>query len=449
MQLSKEIRDPIHGLIPVSPLEIKLIDTRVFQRLRKVRQLAMAYLGFPGTNHTRFEHGIGVMHVASRIALHLREQDRRLLSERDVENIRIAALLHDIGHGPFSHVSEYLLAEFLPEDSENVEEIHETISRRIITENREIVQVLGIERATEVANLLRTDIEGSLQHDIVSGRLDADKMDYLLRDSYYAGVKYGVFDLDRLINVLTFSDRKLPRLAVRAEGVEAVEQYVLAKYFITQQVYQHRVRRITDRMIIEGISQLIRSGDQILGNLYRYSQDPGYIDKYIEFNDHAVLDHIARIADQSSLGCQFFDRLEQRVLLKESYNEKLPFLLMEAASNTQRLEAVQTGRCGDLVERISEILKCDSRFTFVSLYSIKEPLPRKADPFFGDDQVLVRRSDGKLSPLVVQSVLFSRLVADAGNKRICVFSAGDSASAMKALDRQGLEHVLREYLEGR
>ncbi len=107
-----EMRDPIHGFIRISKQERALIDAKVFQRLRRIRQLAMAFLVYPGALHTRFDHSIGVMHVAGRICNKLQESDPKRIEAKDIALVRLAALLHDIGHGPFSHVSEHLLDEF-------------------------------------------------------------------------------------------------------------------------------------------------------------------------------------------------------------------------------------------------------------------------------------------------------------------------------------------------
>ena len=270
----------------MTELEFQVIDTPAFQRLRRIKQLALAHLGFPGAMHTRFEHCIGVMHVAWRIIEHLRRNEGVVLSATQVQIIRLAGLLHDIGHGPFSHVSEILLRHFNPktDDLGDMEEIHEEISRRIIAQNEEIQNHIDPDVSDTIVKLLSTnEINLDFQHDVLSGPLDADKMDYLLRDSYYTGVKYGVFDLDRMINIMTLApegDRK--RLAVRMEGIQTVEQYVMAKYFIANQVYQHKSRHITDLLLVDGIRSAIEDGNKELGELYKYNDTSEYIRSYLE-----------------------------------------------------------------------------------------------------------------------------------------------------------------------
>ena len=140
-----EMRDPIHGFIKLSKKERDLIDTKVFQRLRRIRQLAMTFLVYPGAVHTRFDHSIGVMHIAGRICTKLRELDSNRISNEDIDRVRLAALLHDVGHGPFSHVSEYLLerSTLQASNKEQIrEKIHEKITVDIIQTDPEICDIL-------------------------------------------------------------------------------------------------------------------------------------------------------------------------------------------------------------------------------------------------------------------------------------------------------------------
>ena len=192
-----EMRDPIHGFIKLSKKEKQLIDTKVFQRLRRIRQLAMAFLVYPGAMHTRFDHSIGVMHIAGRICTRLRELNPERVSNEDMDRVRLAALLHDVGHGPFSHVSEYLLDAHALDRTDMGpmrEKIHEKITVDIIRTDPEIRDILSEEERDFVADMIQGQDTQDWQRDIVSSELDADKMDYLLRDSYFTGVKYGIYD---------------------------------------------------------------------------------------------------------------------------------------------------------------------------------------------------------------------------------------------------------------
>ena len=223
-----EMRDPIHGFIKLSKKERKLIDTKVFQRLRRIRQLAMTFLVYPGATHTRFDHSIGVMHIAGRICTKLRELHPERICNEDVDRVRLAALLHDVGHGPFSHVSEHLLKKYAANTSNKEqmrEKIHEKITVDIIQTDPEINGILTPDERDCVVEI----IEGKRNfldwhHNVISSELDADKMDYLLRDSHFAGVKYGQYDLEKLIESCRIANQKETPLAISNNGIYALEQ---------------------------------------------------------------------------------------------------------------------------------------------------------------------------------------------------------------------------------
>ncbi|OQX80478.1 MAG: hypothetical protein B6D56_05040 [Candidatus Omnitrophica bacterium 4484_70.1] len=174
-----EIRDPIYGFIELSEGELKIINTSLFQRLRKIKQLAMAYLVYPCANHTRFDHSLGVYHLS--------------------------ALLHDVGHGPFSHVSEELLEKYASIPTNEREKIHEKITAKLIENNTELKNLLSVDDRKSIVGLLSgTKVDVSLMRGIVSGPLDADKMDYLLRDSYFCGVNMGFLTFIGCLILLIF-----------------------------------------------------------------------------------------------------------------------------------------------------------------------------------------------------------------------------------------------------
>ena len=153
-----EMRDPIHGFIKLSEIEKKLIDTKVFQRLRRIRQLAMTFLVYPGAVHTRFDHSIGVMHIAGRICQRLQELNSAKICDEDIDRVRLAALLHDVRHGPFSHVSEYLLDKYAPDKDgpERIrEKIHEKITVDIIQTDPEIHDLLSPEERNFAVDIIQ------------------------------------------------------------------------------------------------------------------------------------------------------------------------------------------------------------------------------------------------------------------------------------------------------
>ncbi|MEW6234260.1 MAG: HD domain-containing protein [Candidatus Omnitrophota bacterium] len=277
----REIRDPIHGFIERTEKEQQIIDTKVFQRLRRIKQLAMAFLAYPGAMHTRFEHSLGVKHIAGRMAKNL------LKDEEEIELIRIAALLHDIGHGPFSHVSENILEKFFdPRKIGKKEKFHEQITRDIISKNAELAKIISEREREKIISILSGDLCDPILKGIVSGPLDADKQDYLLRDSYYCGVKYGVFDIERMIDTIkkyTGIDEKF--LAVSRDGIYTLEQYIIAKYHMTTQVYRHKVRLVSDAMIVRAI-ELGIDKDKLdwLIQLYKYDGTDEYICNFLEWD---------------------------------------------------------------------------------------------------------------------------------------------------------------------
>jgi HD superfamily phosphohydrolase len=284
-----KVRDPVHDFVQLREREVKLIDTPVYQRLRGIRQLAMANLVYPGALHTRFDHSLGVCHVAGLMAEALR------LNPDDVELVRLAALLHDLGHGPFSHVSEISLARFADADTlkpgQKKEKIHELITARLIQRDKDIRHILGGETCHRVTKLLAEGYGHPALKAIVSGPLDADKQDYLLRDSRFCGVPYGVYDIHQLHRSLKLGgDPDEQDLRIAPDGVPAVEQFVLAKYYMTMNVYRHKVRLITDQMISRAIALGIDE-DRIeeLSRLYRFDNTDTFVDNYITWDDTRFL----------------------------------------------------------------------------------------------------------------------------------------------------------------
>jgi HD superfamily phosphohydrolase len=310
---SLEIRDPVHGFIYREPHERDLIDTKLFQRLRYLHQLALAHLVYPGATHTRFDHSLGAFHVAGGLAKALVQSD----SEKRL--VRLATLLHDVGHGPFSHVSEPILQKHSSKGvfaGKAEAKIHELITSKIISENIELREHLSERDRQHIIGLLDGSYGHSYLHDIVSGPIDADKQDYLLRDSYFTGVKYGIYDQERLKNTLrVHEDNEDLVLAISIDGLHALEQFVLAKYYMTTQVYRHRIRLITDCMIERAISLGIEE-DKIgwLKALYSFDGTNEFVQEYLKWNDERLMNEV--LHQEGSLVKDLFDRLRERRLFK-------------------------------------------------------------------------------------------------------------------------------------
>lgn len=272
--MSDKYRDPVHGFIKVSELENKIINSFPFQRLRNIKQLAMTYLVFHGAEHTRFGHSLGVMHLASKAFISAVENGNYVFEGAKREwyhqILRLIALTHDLGHAPFSHASESVFPSGLS---------HEAFTEKVIkeTEIADYIREIGKEFAEKYGE--DYDITPELICDIYMGRdpgenseytflksfmdseLDCDKMDYLLRDSIYCGVNYGKYDVERLILSLTINIQdNCPRLAIKDGGIQAFEEFVLARYFMFIQVYFHRTRRYFDVMFYRALKEILPQG---------------------------------------------------------------------------------------------------------------------------------------------------------------------------------------------
>ena len=241
----KIIRDPVHDVIafrlerPAEALLFRLINTAEFQRLRRIRQLGFAALTYPGADHSRYSHSLGVMETARKMLGQLRQS---IPIDPGNETVcLVACLLHDLGHGPFSHVFE------------RVSEIdHELLTRRIIQDaDTEVHQVLiqfDPVLPERISSFLSGPAERTFYCDILSSQLDADRLDYLLRDNLMTGSRYGDYDLGWLLHALT-TDEQGTRLAVAAKGVSAVEVYLQARYHMYRNVYFHKVVRSAEGMV--------------------------------------------------------------------------------------------------------------------------------------------------------------------------------------------------------
>jgi len=277
-----EIRDPVHGYVKLTEVERDLIDTPFVQRLRRVHQLAGSYLVYPGAVHTRFEHVVGAMHLAGQIAESLIQTSG--IGPDQVQEVRIAALLHDVGHGPFSHMYEEVLAE-------KTEVTHEDISQRIVLETpiRDVLERNGFSAKKmsgfAVGKLSRRP---PFMNEIIAGGLSADIMDYLLRDSYFTGVEYGKVDVRRVIDSLQVAEG---RLAVEDAALYAFEALLLARYEMFKAVYFHRTVRAAELMLV----QSMKLADDALG-----LTDLSDLDDYLELTDEIVLQRLATLSPSTT-----------------------------------------------------------------------------------------------------------------------------------------------------
>lgn len=280
-----ETRDIIYGFITYDDWEREIINHPVFQRLRRIKQLSLTDMVYPGANHTRFEHSLGVMHLASLFYDNILEKRKQFLEnvlyfndyglEKDKRIIRLAALLHDIGHSPFSHAGEELMP-FIPpghfkyKEGENKRFSHEDYSIAIIKtffkdiiENHKENDNYDIKVEDVTALLGDETIKPKRSHvwkNIISSQLDADRADYLLRDSLHLGVSYGIYDRNRLVNTMSIAtdqETYATNLAIEEGGWHVAESLVMARYQMFSQVYFHKTRRAYDHHVEKAMKEVL------------------------------------------------------------------------------------------------------------------------------------------------------------------------------------------------
>ncbi len=318
----KFIRDSVHGTLRVDDFEIRIIDTPPVQRLRRIKQLGFSNLIYPGANHTRFEHSIGAMYLASELAdqLRLDEEKKRIL--------RVCALLHDIGHGPFSHVSEAVVEE--SHEELTIKVIKESMISDIISENFDLDEIIGIIRG-----------EGVLGQ-VISGEIDVDRMDYLLRDSHYTGVAYGIIDVERLLqNIKIQKD-----LVLDSKGIQAAESTLLARYFMYPSVYQHHTTRIVNSMFRRCLKRLIEE-DKI---------DPQRIYQYDD------IDLITKCRSEPGFVGEMIKRIDNRDLLK-----KVASLTLNELEKPEWVFTIPESRLRRAEAEIADDMKIDADYVIIDL----------------------------------------------------------------------------------
>jgi uncharacterized protein len=293
---SRTYHDPLHGAIsldsadPTEALLIQLIDTPAFQRLRRIRQLGTASLTFHGAEGSRFTHSVGVMYVARRVFDRLAKRYPELWPHRTVA--LCAALLHDLGHGPFSHTCEEIFGGN-----------HEHWTQRILQESPEISSLLTQSSPTLIQDMVqvyRKQYPLPMVSQMVTSQLDCDRLDYLMRDSYFTGASYGKLDLDRILLALDY-DPDSQQLVVVRKGLAAIEHYLVVRYFMYGQVYNHAKNIAAGWMlerIIHRARQRLAAGDLDADfTLMAWLTKPNpelALKEYLAADDGVLLYHVQR-----------------------------------------------------------------------------------------------------------------------------------------------------------
>ncbi|MEM3380768.1 MAG: HD domain-containing protein [Candidatus Bathyarchaeia archaeon] len=309
------IKDPLYGYIRITEQERSIIDTAPVQRLRRIRQLSGAQYAYPAANHTRFEHSLGTMHLAGILADSLPS-----ISQEEKVKVKLASLLHDVGHGPYSHLFETLLSKYLGKT-------HEDMSLWIIRESEvgRALERIGLDPEEvgliSVGRLSRPD--KPFLNQIIRSSVDVDKMDFLLRDSYHTGASYGTIDIFRLIYTMDILDGNL---AVDATALSTLETFLLARLESFRAIYFHRTTRAAQIMLIKALE---KAKDEL--NLFKSIS----IQEYLQLDDQTLWEML-----KHSKSRDIIMDLDNRRLLKCAY-EKTFFVRDQLVTNIFNNEAVR------------------------------------------------------------------------------------------------------------
>ena len=350
MSSNTHVRDPLYGYIELSDSERTVLDQPQVQRLRRVRQLGFSSLIYPGATHTRFEHSLGVMHLAGQFAKSLDMDDSY------VAEVRMAGLLHDTGHGPFSHASELLL------DGEG--KTHESISCEIVDELSDVLPA--------APERVKAHITGDADVNIVAGTIDADRMDYLRRDSASTGIEHGTIDTPTIIQ---YADTEDGQLVFDEKSVQALEGLLTARAHMIKSVYYHHASTIAETMLLRALEDFVD----------REGVPP---QELMRFDDYEMHNHLLGSSGDARW---FYERLADRELYKRSITlgeDALPRSALRYLEETVDAHEVETA--------IAEEAGLDTRYVLVNA-----PKTPSNDSL----EALIRMDDGTLHPIADVSAI--------------------------------------------
>jgi len=317
---SKIVRDPIHGNIKLKDHIVKLLESPEVQRLANIKQLGFAHLVFPGAHHTRLEHSLGAYQIASQISKSLN------LNEYQKDVVSCAALLHDIGHGPFSHTLESLLLEKFGVDHVDLTEeliqgdygIFESGEKEFI-QSQSVHKILSnndIDRE-EIINIIRGKTSNMLYlGQILNSTIDVDQLDYLIRDAYYTGVAYGMIDIERLLQTLVIHE---DTLTIKRKGVGVVENILMARGLMYSSVYFHKTARIAELMFSKAI--------ELIPDLEPF--------EFFRMTDAEIVSSLKKMGVFQH---EIVTRLKYRILFKQAYSASISDLDEQALDKIRDLE---------------------------------------------------------------------------------------------------------------
>ncbi|HUT05892.1 MAG TPA: HD domain-containing protein [Nitrosopumilaceae archaeon] len=357
-----DIIDPIHDFIRVYSHELEIIDNPIFQRLRRIRQLSGAHLTYPGAQHTRFEHSLGVMHIASQAGQALKEKG--ILKSDDIEILRVAGLLHDIGHGPFSHLFEEIIQQ--------KKISHEDFGRELILKSTigDTLSKNGFDKKL-IAKIAFGDSKFQYLNEIVSGALSADMMDYLLRDGYFTGAEHAKIDHKRLTQSLDVHKKKL---ALERSALYSFESMMHSRYQMFKAVYFHKTVRSAEVMLLEAL----RLSDDEFG-FTSFN-----IKEFVKFTDEYVLSML--LSSKSS-------KLKRAKKFAEDYqNRKLLKCVYERILTSKKL--LEKTKTNEIRSTISKKSKIDENEIFVDS-SVTPSIPLAPSKKESQQIILITNENGK------------------------------------------------------
>jgi HD superfamily phosphohydrolase len=341
MKFVGEIADPIHKFIRFTDLERKIIDSSVFQRLRRIKQLAGAHLVYPAAQHSRFEHSLGTMHVAGIAGEHLFSIGA--IDKDSIQELRAASLLHDIGHGPFSHLFEEALKVT---GNKN----HETIGEEIIckTELSDILSGFGYSPKT-ISEISFGNSKVKFKNEIISGSLSSDLMDYLPRDGFFTGVEYGKVDYNRIINSFRVTDNQ--NLALDISSFYSFESMIISRFEMFRAVYFHKTVRSAEVMLLHSI--LLSSEELNLPSLS--------LDDYLKLTDDSILGMMSS-SQNNKIAKEMISNYFERKLLKCVYERFIRKRDNYTKLNRDKIEELRL--------KIARLANIDERKIFLDTYGI-------------------------------------------------------------------------------
>lgn len=395
------VRDPLYGFIGLSQREECLLDTAAMQRLSRIKQLSHTFIVYPSAVHTRLEHSLGALYIAGRISEQLK------LSQKEAEIIRAAALLHDIGQGPYSHLFEEPM-RWINGDKFS----HENVTRLIIETNPEIKRALG----NIHEDVLKIFNDDSLGTEIISSSLDVDKMDYLRRDSHHTGVAYGIFDIERVLRTICkVSEGGRDYLAVHEKGKDALESYRLARYSMHIQVYEHHTRLVADDMFLKAVKSSLQEGILEKKDFMIAKNPENFLKNFLSFDDYSIQHHIMH--NSKGNAGNIVQDLRNRKLLKRALYVPLTAEGVPHPIRREKIISMTRRQINNAERKIARELKIHPDYVVVHLQSVKIKLYERFEETLGKKErpILIRRRNGsivsfdQISPISASLIPIRRL----------------------------------------